>query len=121
MNRVKTIAAALLCTATLSGCVVIGGEHGWDSNDDWRDEQRENREAIANLDIGMSRDSVTSRLGTPAFSEAYTREGEEYRVLFFRTQHRHSDGDTSKDETTPLVFRNDVLIGWGDEVYASVR
>lgn len=121
MNRVITLTAALACMATLSGCVIIGGEHGWKSSNDWQDEQRENREAIAALDIGMARSDVTQRLGTPAFSEAYTRDEDEYRVLFYRTQHRHSDGDTSRDETTPLVFRNDVLIGWGDEVYASIR
>lgn len=49
------------------------------------------------------------------------RLGRRHRVLFFRTQHRHSDGETSRDETTPLVFRNDTLIGWGDDVLASIR
>ena len=68
----------------------------------------------------MERSQVVGRLGAPHFSEAFTRDGEEFRVLFFRTRHRHSDGETSRDETTPLVFRNDTLIGWGDDVLASV-
>ena len=63
----------------------------------------------------------TDRLGTPADSEAFTRDGEEVRVLFYRTQHRHSDGETSRDETTPLVFRSGELVGWGQRVYDSVR
>ena len=105
---------------SLSGCVIVGGDHGWGSGD-WQEEERENRRVISTLEIGMEHGEVVSRLGTPSFSEAYSREGEEYRVLFFRTQHRHSDGETSRDETTPLVFRNDTLIGWGDDVLASIR
>jgi hypothetical protein len=105
---------------SLTGCVIVSGEHGWNSGD-WQDEQRENRRVISTLEIGMERGDVVSRLGTPSFSEAYSREGDEYRVLYFRTQHRHSDGETSRDETTPLVFRNDTLIGWGDDVVASIR
>jgi hypothetical protein len=59
-------------------------------------------------------------LGLPADSEAFTDGDDEVRVLFYRTQRRHSDGDTTRDETTPLVFRNDLLVGWGDAVYAEL-
>ncbi len=121
MKRLTLITTALATTLALSGCVIVNGEPGWVGSSDWEREQKRNSEAIANLDIGMERSTVVGRLGTPSFSEAYTREGDEYRVLFFRTRHRHSDGDTTRDETTPLVFKNDTLIGWGDEVYASVR
>jgi hypothetical protein len=110
---------ALATAITLSGCIIVNDEHGW--YDSWEHDQENNREAIAELDIGMHREDVLDRLSTPEFSEAYSRDGEEYRVLFFRTQHRHSDGETTRDETTPLVFRNDILIGWGDEIYVSVR
>ena len=40
-----------------------------------------------------------------------------YEVLFFRTHRTHSDGETTKDECTPLVFRDGVLIGFGDKAY----
>lgn len=119
MNKLKVFAVALFCSAALSACIFIDGRPDW-NHDDWRDEQRENREVIANLNLGMSRDTVVDRLGTPAFSEAYSRDGDDYQVLFFRTRHRHSDGDTSRDETTPLVFKNGNLTGWGEEAYASV-
>ncbi len=121
MNTAAKVFSAALIVTSLSGCVIVNGEPGWISNEDWQDEQRDNREAIANLDIGMQRSEVVERLGTPNYSEAFTRDGVEYRVLRFRTQHRHSDGDTTRDETTPLVFKDDVLIGWGDEVLASIR
>jgi outer membrane protein assembly factor BamE (lipoprotein component of BamABCDE complex) len=120
MKRFTRSLAALAAVSVLSGCVIVAGDHEW-NHDDWEDQQQHNREAIARLDIGMERMTVLDRLGSPNFSEAYTRDGDEYRVLFFRTQHRHSDGDTTKDETTPLVFRNDKLIGWGDEAYATHR
>lgn len=110
-----TVMATLV---SLPGCIIVN-DHGW--NDDWEEEQVSNREAIASLDIGMERSVVMQRLSMPEFSEAYTHDGEEYRVLFFRTQHRHSDGETTRDETTPLVFRNNTLIGWGEEAYAAVR
>jgi len=32
---------------------------------------------------------------------------DEYRVLYYRTQRLHADGDTTKDETTPLIFKNE--------------
>ena len=56
-----------------------------------------------------------------ADSEAFMDDGEEVRVLFYRTNHKHSDGETTRDETTPLVFRNDQLVGWGTRVYESLR
>lgn len=97
----------------MSGCIVIG-DRG--SNDDWREIQRENRQIISDLEIGTSRDRVLVLLGAPAFSEAFSKASDDFRVLYYRTQHRHSDGDTTKDETTPLVFKNDRLIGWGQEM-----
>lgn len=119
MNPVSKLFPALVVTSLLSGCVVIGGQHSW--NDDWIEEQRRNSERINQLEIGMQRTDVMDRLGSPNFSEAYTREDDEYRVLFYRTQRRHADGETTRDETTPLVFRNNVLLGWGQDVYVSVK
>ena len=123
MNTPITKSLLLLSMlALLQGCVVIKGESGsWDWDDDWMDEQRENREAIASLALGTTRTEVIDLMGTPNASEAFSRDGVEYRVLFYRTHHRHSDGDTTRDETTPLIFKDDNLIGWGDGVLASIR
>jgi len=112
-----SIAAFLMLS--LSGCIVIGGDHDWD--EDWRVEQRENRDIISSLELQTKRSRVLDRLGAPNFSEAFTKNGDEYRVLYYRTQHRHSDGDTTKDETTPLVFKNDRLIGWGQDMLESLQ
>ena len=120
MSRIIKLMLAFAAVPFLSGCIVIGGEHGWDSGD-WKDEQVRNARVISHLEMGAERMDVMDRLGSPNFSEAFQREQDEYRVLFYRTERRHSDGYTTRDETTPLVFRNDVLIGWGQEVYASVK
>jgi len=110
-----------LCLVSLlgvlaTGCIYVDGERI--DNDEWRDTQRTNREQISRLELGMTRSAVVSALGLPAESEAFDRDGKEVRVLFYRTQHKHSDGETSRDETTPVVFENDVLVGWGNAVYA---
>jgi hypothetical protein len=120
-NRIPYARLCLLTLLSLSvtGCISIDGAHV--SRDDWKEVQRDNREMIARLEIGDSRSAVISRLGTPSDSEAFVHDGEEMRVLFYRTRHKHSDGETSRDESTPLVFQNDSLIGWGDETYRNIR
>ncbi len=113
-------AAALLITS-LSGCIVVGGGHSDWSDNDWESEQRDNREIINQLSLKSTRSSVLNLLGAPNFSEAFALNDDEYRVLYYRTQHRHSDGETTKDETTPLIFKNDQLIGWGEDVLYKIN
>ncbi|TXS90227.1 DUF3192 domain-containing protein [Parahaliea maris] len=108
----------VLLMLSAAGCVVIKTDG---AGDDWQEEQRSNRETISGLQIGMSQEEVRQRLGTPADSEALSRDGEEIRVLFYRTHWRKSDGETTRDETTPLVFRGGELVGWGESVYMSAR
>jgi len=104
----------------LSGCVIVTGDR--DRNgDNWQDEQTDNRNQISNLELNTTRLNIIQQLGAPNFSEAFVKEADEYRVLFYRTQHIHSDGDTTKDETTPLVFKNDKLIGWGQVMLTGIR
>ncbi|MDP5070265.1 MAG: DUF3192 domain-containing protein [Congregibacter sp.] len=119
MKSIAQFCLITLLSAAASGCVFIDGEHV--NTDDWRDNQRDNREMISQLEIGVSRSAVVKDLGIPADSEAFTHDGEEVRVLFYRTQRKHSDGETSRDETTPLVFKNDLLIGWGENLYRDLR
>lgn len=98
--------------AALSGCVINVGGH--EDSEDWLTEQRANQRAIQGLEIGMDRARVESRMGSPDFNEAFVRGGEEYRVLWYRTHRVDDDGRTTKDETTPLVFVDGQLVGWGD-------
>jgi len=118
MNYVKiiTVAAAMMA---LSGCVVAVGGHDDDDhqNSAWRKTQKHNNQVISTLQTGASLESVRAQLGTPDFSESFQKNGSETVVLFYRTQHEHSDGETSKDECTALIFNNGLLTGWGDKAY----
>lgn len=125
MTKMKIIQNLLIAFAlafSLSGCIVVGGD-GWDrnNNDNWQKHQKENRNIISQLELNETRQSILEQLGAPDFSEAFSKGDDSYRVLFYRTQHEHSDGDTTKDETTPLIFRNDRLIGWGQDALNSAR
>jgi len=112
--------AALLLMLNLSGCIVVGAD-SWHDEENWKQRQNDNRQTIALLEIGSSRKSVIRQLGAPDISEAFSRDNDQYRVLFYRTHHKHSDGNTTKDETTPLIFKNDMLVGWGDDALGTYR
>ena len=112
MKTLFIILISTLLFSALSGCVIVAGEHDG-NNDNWRSEQRDNRELISNLKLNITRSVVFDQLGVPSYSDAFAKGSDEYRILYYRTQHTKSDGETTKDETTPLVFKNNKLVGWG--------
>ncbi len=122
MKIISNLLAFIFLSVSLSGCIVVGGGD-WrdDDNSSWKKEQNSNKQVISQLEINDSRQSILEQLGAPNFSEAYMKGSDNYRVLFYRTQHEHSDGETTKDETTPLVFKNDHLVGWGMDALHSAR
>lgn len=102
-----------------SGCVIhVGGDGHLGDGSSWEQRQEHNRDLIAQLQLGTSKSDVIAKLGQPDNSEAFSAAGASYEVLYYRTRHRHSDGETTRDETTPLVFRDGKLTGWGDAAYA---
>jgi outer membrane protein assembly factor BamE (lipoprotein component of BamABCDE complex) len=120
MKMLLNLAVATLLAVSLSGCVVVGGNN-WNDDDGWQKRQIENKRVISQLELNDSRTQIIEQLGAPDFSEAFSKGKEQYRILFYRTQRQHSDGETSKDETTPLVFKNDLLIGWGEDALMAVK
>ena len=64
--------------------------------------------------VGCDEISVRGEFGKPDFNESFMRKGKEFVVLYYRTRHVESDGITTKDETTPLVFVDGALVGWGE-------
>jgi outer membrane protein assembly factor BamE (lipoprotein component of BamABCDE complex) len=119
MKILLNFSVAALLALSLSGCIVIGDRDNWNDSD-WETTQQSNREIISDLALNSELKNVRMKLGAPNFSEAFTHSGDAYRVLYYRTQHRHSDGDTTKDETTPLIFKNDRLIGWGHDALTNL-
>ncbi|HLV48698.1 MAG TPA: DUF3192 domain-containing protein [Aliidiomarina sp.] len=83
----------------------------------WREREIFNRKYIGRLELGSPSAEVLRLLGPPDLSEALTMPEGEFVVYFYRTHHVKSDGVTTRDETTPLIFRNEKLIAWGDPAY----
>lgn len=118
----KTLLVALIAaplTLGLSGCVISvnddGVEHGFASSQE--DRSYDNRKNIAKVQLGSSFVDLQEKLGVADFSETYAINEKTVRVLYYRTQRKHKDGLTTKDECTYLEFINGKLMqtGNGDE------
>lgn len=115
LARIFAATAVAIC---LSGCVIaIDGQHEFDEDSDWKKTQRINQQQLNNLTVGMSAEDIRGLMGTPDFTESFTKDGEMVQVLFYRTHHVKSDGKTTKEECTPLIFKQGKLSGWGEKAY----
>jgi hypothetical protein len=52
-------------------------------------------------------------LYNPHRGELYREAGSDWEVLYYYTRVAHNDGMVTEEELTPLVLRDNVLIGWG--------
>jgi len=102
---------ALPLATTLSGCVISvnDGEVDHSLMGDSGDRSYENRKKIAKVQLGSSFVDMQDKLGVADFSETYTNNEQTIRVLYYRTQRKHKDGLTTKDECTYLEFVNGEL------------
>jgi hypothetical protein len=118
MQKFIKISAMALVVTLLSGCVIAinDDDHG-SSSDKTMQVQRHNQSYISQLQVGASQQSIRSSLGVPDFSESLQKDGQAIEVLFYRTHHTHSDGMTTKDECTALIFTAGQLTAWGDKAY----
>lgn len=114
-TKLLGLASSLLLLTLLTGCVIaVGTDDFEEGSRKWHREAESNLRHIHDLRIGGSLESVVDEMGQPDISEAFVSSGKTYRVYYYRTARVHSDGKTTKDETTPLVFVEDRLVGWGD-------
>ncbi|CAM4095717.1 DUF3192 domain-containing protein [Pseudoalteromonas byunsanensis] len=121
----KLLLIAALATPLLSGCIVAVSdgevEHGWVSeHNNWEKTQRNNRQKISQLNIGTDYQSVLNSFNTPDFTELVKKGNTVYQVLYFATNSKHSDGKVTKDECTPLVFKDAKLIGFGETAMSEI-
>ncbi|KXI28166.1 DUF3192 domain-containing protein [Paraglaciecola hydrolytica] len=86
---------------------------------DWKDREEFNKVQVSKLELGLNKQAILTLLGSPDISEAKRIGEKELQVMFYRTQHKQSDGITTADECTPLLFVNGQLIAWGDSAYQS--
>lgn len=86
---------------------------------DMADRQKFNLNYLATLDATKQtkRSTVIDNLGAPDITEAKQIGNEVYQVMFYRTRKIRDDNITTKDECTPLLFLNGLLIAWGSEAY----
>ncbi|MCP4272972.1 MAG: DUF3192 domain-containing protein [Gammaproteobacteria bacterium] len=89
----------------------------------WDDREEINREYISSLtlDDKVNTDMIITKLGGPDISEAKQTAEDNLQVLFYRTRHIKSDGITTIDECTPLLFKNNQLIAWGENAYQQYK
>lgn len=115
------LAAAFILPLTLSGCIISVDGDGVDRHyGSWKEKDEKNRNYIANLSPDMTFSQITNKLGTPDFNESFQRGEQQVQVLFYRTQRKRDDGITTKDECTPLILTNGVLVGWGEKAYNEI-
>ncbi|OZB03176.1 MAG: hypothetical protein B7X54_10155 [Idiomarina sp. 34-48-12] len=105
-----------MLSAGLQGCVIAvnGDGENYSTSDSVTKQEKRNRTAIASFTNGMTVDAVQNELGTPEFSDLWTVDNVRYRVLYYRTQRVHADGNTTRNECTPIVFADGNLIGTGE-------
>jgi hypothetical protein len=122
MNKLA-ISALVGLSLGLSGCVISvdGKDDQYSHHSSWQDEEQKNRKHISKLSTDMAYEQVLNRMGVAEFNELHTKGEDTYQVLFYRTQRIEGDGVTTKDECTPLVFKNGILVGWGDNAYQTIR
>ena len=88
------------------------------SNMQWEDREEFNRQYIAKLQLdNFTFEKALKELGSPDITEAKKASGSNYQVMFYRTQHVKSDGITTQDECTPLLFKDGQLMAIGSSAY----
>ena len=78
----------------------------------WAEMSRNNTN-IKKLNIGLSKAEVLAIMGEPLKNEVYNTED----TWYYYTETKWSDGMKTRDECTPVFFKDDKLIGWGSIEY----
>lgn len=81
---------------------------------DWEDREAHNRQYIGRLSLdNASKAKIIKELGSPDITEAQQIDNIQYQIMFYRTQHVKSDGITTQDECTFLLFKDHLLVKIG--------
>ncbi|MBA6391402.1 DUF3192 domain-containing protein [Colwellia sp. BRX10-3] len=88
----------------------------------WEDREAYNRQFIAKLELKkFNFNSAIEQLGSPDITEAKLVNERSYQVSFYRTQHVKSDGITTQDECTALLFTDGILTAIGKTAYQQFK
>ena len=81
-----------------------------------------NQNNLLKLQKGMAKEAVIQVMGKPDFHEVYeSLHGNTLVIAYYYTHHQKFDGKITRDECTPVVIKNDKLIGWGDDFYQWIQ
>lgn len=100
------------------GCVIfVGDDDGRYYNVFWEQCEYNNCKYIFKLELDVYYEDVICSMGVVDFNELLRQDGYIYWVLYYCIQWVVDDGIIIKDECMLLVFEDNCLIGWGDEVF----
>ncbi len=119
MNK-KVVVRILIALAIYGVFVALVVNFYDDSPSDmeWGDRESYNKQYIGKLTLEkFNFEQAIEELGGPDITEAKKVDGNSFQVMFYRTQHMKSDGFTSQDECTALLFKNGSLIAIGKPAY----
>ncbi len=76
----------------------------------WEDREAYNRQYVSKVKLDqLTFDKILLDLGSPDITEAKKSQSNHYQLMYYRTQHVKSDGITTEDECTALLFKNNLL------------
>jgi len=119
MNK-KVVIRILIALAIYGVFVALVVNFYDDSPSDmqWGDRESFNRQYIGKLTLEkFDFEQAIKELGSPDITEAKKIDKNNFQVMFYRTQHVKSDGFTTQDECTALLFKNGSLIAIGKTAY----
>jgi hypothetical protein len=82
----------------------------------WQDREAFNNRFISKLDEteSMPLEEVLETLGSPDLTYVSKQHDDVFQIVYYRTQLVKSDGITTQDECTGLLFKNGILLVWGE-------
>ncbi len=129
LSKVPLLSWLVLIVLFLSACA--GSPYAtWSLRNALEGVRSENRTNLLKLQIGMTKtqvleimgakedalwggDGYTQRISNPYRAETLEGKDGTLEVLYYYTDLQKQDGAITDDELTPLVLKNNKLIGWG--------
>ncbi|MGP9801725.1 DUF3192 domain-containing protein [Rheinheimera sp. NSM] len=89
----------------------------------WVDREVFNHKIISSYstNANIQQQDVMQRLGSPDITTAVQHNGTLYQLLYYRTHRSVTDGITTADECTALLFKNRRLIALGEPAVAQYQ
>ncbi len=127
--KTTMLCMSALLTIILSGCPFYWNRESvtlkWDPRYEpltFEVEDIKNHYNLQRLVPGMSREEVYEIMGMPDIYGIYETVNRDYvAVFYYYTDTRVNEGAAAKDECTPVVIRNGLLTGWGNDYLRGLK